>query len=676
MRSFSIIAALLMFVVPAPHSAHAQGRDTDGGRDTSRATREIDPFDPFDFIGADELFPSSDDEGKTAQQLLEEARVLLSTERLLDGRTKLLKALKKDPTDPEIYSLLAGYYLVHVGHYRLALKYCKRAEELFQEKHGPPPYKERALVAQHAEIIYYLSQIKLNLDNYQGALDELDRFQSLGYMGEWYPGSRAWILMKLGNIKEAIRIARMGILAGLDTGRNLNMLGILLSMDGNPQEALDVFRKAIADEFSQGRLGQPATPLNNAGEVYRELFEEDRAESTFLRATSLPDGCEHILPALNVALLYIEQLKFSTAAQAIDGFESCIAQYPLRNNEEHTALMNLARGRIDLHTGRIDRAIKRLETALQNQQWFGKIGTNENDLVVGATISLAQALERKNNHLRFYRPTTWSEWLTTSTAIAENKVRSWWLFRRARQILISELKDIEDLSIRNTDSLLEYPTLGDVLQGISRTALLRRLDAEREHDQRTPARLYYDAYEGESAGGLLGRGERAELLDSVIEHARPKYDDFLRSHAILLRLREIDPNSQRYRDLAYRVFFTAPALMRNYGVQLPVRMNLTNASWGLRRALRGSAFAETESADSKVCTLTASTDETSGRHTLALSCPANPARNRKIGENTSASTTAPQGNGPQANDGADPNNVVNTFTDAVFREEISNGGNS
>lgn len=613
----------------------------------------IDPFDPFDIWGAEELTGFKDDSNKSAEELLKEGALLLETENLLDARTKLLKALKKDPLDYRIHLMLSSYYLVHVGHYRLAMKYIRRAEELFEKKNGPPPYQRADLEYQHGNILYYISQIRLNLDNYKGALETLDRYNALGYYSDWYPGSRAWILMKLGNIKEAIRIARLGILANSEPGRTLNMLGILLSMNDQPQEAIEVFKKAIASEFSLGSSGQPATPLNNVGEVYREMFQEETAESSFLRATSLKDGCEHVLPALNLTLLYIEQMRYEAAISAMDGFARCVAQFPLRNNEEHAALVHLARGRIDLHTGNIDRAISRFRGALDGTQWFGKIGTNQNDLMVGATISLAQALNRKNNVLRSHRPLSWLEWGSIKRQMVSNQVESWWMMRRARQMLVSELNDIEDLMIRNTDSLLEYPTLGEVLAGYSRGSLGRRLQHQRDIDKRPIAAIYYDAYEAEARRGWFSNNEANAQFESVIQRARPKSDDLLRIHVSLRRMSSLSTTSEMYRDLAYRVFYTAPAELRNYGFKLPVVIDTEGADDALKSAVISGPFLETPGR-SNVCILDGDLKSDGHGYTLKISCPGNTAKNRSL-------------------EGGDYNEVVNKLADALFREEIKNG---
>lgn len=645
---FSVFLSTLALVSTTPLSAQ-----TTPPSETPTGEKILDPFDPFDLGDIDDASGTSD-QNKSAEELLGDAYFLLRSERPLDARTKLLKALQKDPSLYRTHYLLAGYYLVHVGHFRLAMKYIKRTQELFEKKHGAPPYTDRLVQLEHGDILYYLSQIQLSLDNYQGSLNTLDRFQQLGYNSEWYAGARAWVLMKLGRIQEAIKVARAGILAGSEPGRTLNMLGILLSMNGQPQEALDVFRKAIASEFSSGTDGQPATPLNNSGEVYKEIFEDDKAESSFLRATSLPDGCEHVLPSLNLTLMYIDQQKHDAAISTLDSFQRCVAQFPLRNNEEHVALVSLARGRIDLHTGNVDRAIRRFRTALNGTQWFGKIGTNQNDLVVAATISLSQALTRKNNILRTQLAASWSAWAAQKKEIAENAVEAWWLMRRARQILTGELNDLEDLTIRNTDSLLEYPTLGEPLAGLSTSAFANRIQQEQTRDERSSAKLFYQAYLAENSRSFWNSRQSNELLDGVIERSRPRYDDLLKTHASLLRMRTLAPSSPRYRDLAYRIFYTSPAELRNYGLALPVHIK---ASANIRSNILSGPFIEGASEnDGLLCTIAASQANSSGAISIRFSCPGNTAKNRIVED-------------------SDPREVVNKLSEALYREEINNGGN-
>ncbi len=534
-----------------------------------------DPNDPFDL---DQINAASEedlrvDEQKTPDVLMREAEALWDDERYVDARTKLLAALKKAPNDYRIHIMLARYYLANVGHFRLALQYVKQAQKLFAEKFGAPPYASYTTQSQHMVLLYLLSQCRLNLDNYQGALDVLDEFTKLGYYNDWYAGSRAWILMKLGRVQEAIRVAQLGaggILGGGEKGQVLNMLGILYSMSGDRKTSIEIFRRAVAYELSQGKTGQPATPLNNVGEVYKELFDDDKAETSWLRATSLPDGCEHVLPALNLALLYLDQLNLEGAKKAIDNFEGCVAQFPLRNGEEHRALVHLIRGRTDLLAGRVDAAIAHFESALVRKQWFGKIGTSGEDLQAAVTMSLAQALDRKAARQAFFEDLDNRGLIERASESLDLSLRSWWYMRRARQILTETLNSFEDISIRNTDSLLEYPTLGELTRGLPLQVLERRVNEELRVDKREGAAPYYNVYLAERylEAGQVKRAQA--ILGQMLNLIRPRYDNFLRLHVYLLQLASLDSQSEDYTSIANLVFSLNRPSLPNYGFRLPV----------------------------------------------------------------------------------------------------------
>jgi len=513
------------------------------------------------------------DARKSADDLVREAQGLLANERPLDARTKLLKALNKEPKNYKPHMLLGGYYMIHVGHFRLALSYLKQAERLFEATNGKPPYEDILLKDDHARILYLLAETKLNLDNYRGALAALDAYATY-YSGGWYPGSRAWVLMKLGRVEEATRIARLGILMGSEPGRTLNILGILLSMQNQRQESLAVFNEAITYEYALGSVGQPATPLNNSGEVYREIFEEDKAEGSWLKAVALPDGCEHVLPSLNLSNLYIEQLKFDRATWAIINFIDCNRQFPLRNGEEHRALVHMARGRIALHTGNIDEALSHLEAATERQQWFGKIGTNPNDLKAATTISLAQALKASNNYLDLKITKTPWEWLAIQRQKVANSIRSWWLKRRALQVLSEDLNDFEDLYVRSTDSMLEYHTLGDVLESIPPNTLAERTKRRTITDNRPGAKAYYKAYLGQNNLAHSNRAEGLKLIDEALSESREKEDAGLRAQLLGLKLQHSKQGSKEYARLAEELFNLAPAELINKELKLPVNLEL------------------------------------------------------------------------------------------------------
>lgn len=537
--------------------------------------RVDDPLDPNDYPYLEEQLEA--DEDKTADQLIQEAELLFVEERLLDARTKLLLALKKDPKNYQAYSMLAGYYLIHVGHFKLALRYIKQAQKIFEEEFGPPPYTDLFLQSTHAHHLHLLSQARLNLDDYKGALKALDDYEAYGYYQSWYPGSRAWVLMKNGNLDEAIRVSRMGLMAGAEPGRTLNILGILLSMTGERQASLDVFKQAIQTEYALGSMGQPATPLNNSGEVYREIFQENDAEKSWVQATSLPDGCEHVLPALNLATVRMERLDFKSAEQALTNFESCVAQYPLRNGEEHRALVHLAQGRIDVQTGYVDRGIEHLRAAMKRQQWFGKIGTDVEDLQAGVLSSLSYALKAKaRRDLLTQAPDSGvidsvSTWLSAM----KDRTEAWWLGRRVVKLFIDKLNNGEDFYVRNTDSMLEYSYLGTTLSQIPTRTLEKRLAIEKAEDERGPAANFYEAYLAEN---MLERGDTQEGLDrlrAVKKRLRLPADAAIKMHVALTIARNIRESSAEYRDLVEEAFVLDRASIPNYGVKLPVNFSST-----------------------------------------------------------------------------------------------------
>lgn len=537
------------------------------------------------------LLAQNDDANKSAIELLYEAYDLQASGRLLDYRTKLQKALKVDPKEIRVHMSLADYYLRHVGHFRLALKYTKAAERILYQEYGKPPYFYKYTQALHADILSLLSQSRLNLDDYQGALDALREFKKLKYPGDWVSSSEAWILLKLNKIEEAIKIVEINLKKNPDNfGNNSNVLGILYSMVGKRRESIEVLKKSIDYEFSKGISGNPATPLNNIGEVYKEIFLEDKSEESFSRATKLPDGCEHVLPSLNMALIRISQLRFLEAEESLKEFEACFSQFPLRNGEEHKALLQLVRARIALHKGDVDYAIDELKIASSRQQWFGKIGTTVNDFKAATYSTFGRALEIKNNQLKFKIHDSIGSYLKTISKRIENKFKSYWFHRRARQILSSDLNYFEDLYIRHTDSLLEYPTLADTLNGFRKTTLEKRILREISKDDRTPAKKFYESYLAiRKANSLFGSSDESiKKLKELIKNLRHKKDALLKLELMLALLLNTEKNSENYINLSSTIYQMNKSALYNAGFSLPV--NTSNINLEEAKLLNKSAF--------------------------------------------------------------------------------------
>ncbi|MCB0324686.1 MAG: tetratricopeptide repeat protein [Bdellovibrionales bacterium] len=535
---------------------------------------------------AEESLLSENDASKSFEELLEESKFLLRSGRPIDARAKLQRALKMQPSDYRPHMLLGQYYLFNVAHFKLAYRYLKTAEKHFSRQFGNDLEGTLDLdqAGQHAMLLYLLSEAELNLDKYEESLATLDRFEQL-YWLDWYPGTRAWVLMKLKRIDEAIKVAQAGLMRNADPRRTWNILGILLSVKGNRELSLHAFQQAIQAELSLSGSGMIATPLNNAGEVYREMFQDQYAEGAWLRAVRLPDGCEHILPSLNLANMYIDQLRLFQAERVLKDFEACFAEESIRKDSEHRSLLALARGKIKLLANDLDGSLELLHFASEQEQWFGKIGTNENDVRFAANVALAQALEAEAAVLQDTVYEHFWERLIAYARIPYLRVRAWWLHRKARRIAVEELDDLEDLFIRNTDSMVAYPTLGRALAGFNQRSMTKRIERMIQNDDRPPAHSYYRLYLAEN---LLAHGEvedAAAIFKTELKNFTPR-DRLARAEALakLLTIAEAgrdsilrsESESERTERVAYanELFDLLPSHVRFHNLALPVHGTL------------------------------------------------------------------------------------------------------
>lgn len=524
-----------------------------------------------------EQYDTADSE-KDAETLLIEAIGLLREGKSIDARSKLEYALKKDPNDHRAYLFLGQYYLSDVGHFKLAYSYLKKARSLF-EKNTPTYSAEYDLgfQNQHALLLYLESEAALNLDFYDESLRLLNEYEK-NYQSEWFAGQKAWVLMKLKRNNEAIQVAKKGLVEGADPKRTWNILGILLSLNNERELSLQAFQKAIAYELSMGGIPQVATHLNNSGEVYRELFKDAYAESAWLKALTLSDGCEHILPSVNLSILYTDQLRLFQAEQVLSDFQACYSQKPERKDSEHRTILALARAKIKLLSNQIQEAHTLATIAADDQQWFGKIGTNENDVKFAAWLVLAQIEHMKAQSLRDSASDSIQQSIQNLFQRIAAQSLSWWLHRKAKMYAVRELEDFEDLFIRHTDTMITYPLLGSLLEQFTYSSLKKRLDRMRAEDTREGAKRYYDFFEARKliSDGYMtqGRDIITQILPSLPEHERLLKTEMLsvlvksyieeayffsKNHAIQTHSKEIE-----------EIFSLNPSRLRYYDIPLPV----------------------------------------------------------------------------------------------------------
>ena len=140
-------------------------------------------------------------------------------------------------------------------------------------------------------------------------------------------------------------------------------------------------------------------------------------------------------------------------------------------------------------------------------------------------------------------------------------------------MLAENLNDLEDLYVRSTDSLIEYPTLGRVLSDFPTYLLERKLEIEKKRDDRQPSLAFYKLYLAENLLHHSRKSEGMKLLNDALSTLRPKFDDLLLLHGLMLTLKNIKVDSDEYASIAERAFSLSRASLRNYGLRLPVSSN-------------------------------------------------------------------------------------------------------
>ena len=527
------------------------------------------------------------------ESLLFEAQSLLYSGHPIDARAKLLEAIALKPTEFQPYLLLADYYTRYVGHFRLAYKYAANAEKLFLEQHGPKETLSFAQQNVHTALLYARSEAELNLDWYETSLSTLNEIEASYPLPEWYPGTKAWVLMKLGRTEEAIQTARAGVSAGADPRRTWNILGILLSVSDQRELSLQAFAEAVKGGLAQGSYSFISTPLNNAGEVYKEIFKDAYAESTWKKALSLPGGCEHILTSLNLSILHVEQLRLFQADRDLTDFEKCFAAFSEREDSEHRTLLALARGRIALHKGDASAAERLISVAEGEQQWFGKIGTNQNDVEFASLIALAAAYRAKAAALLDRAESGYWQEAVNRVESSVLRLKAWWMERRIRRFAVEELNDFEDLYIRHTDTMLEYPTLGSAIAGYGYGALQARIEKLSGKDSREAADGLYQLYLAEAALGDSKPAAAEKHLLSA-EKALREFDRLAIAKLLALKVRLHhakrglfeDGSDNEVQRLKEELFSVHPPLLRFEDLSLPVYMRI-------ERTAEFSEYAET-----------------------------------------------------------------------------------
>jgi len=153
----------------------------------------------------------------------------------------------------------------------------------------------------------------------------------------------------------------------------------------------------------------------------------------------------------------------------------------------------------------------------------------------------------------------------------------------------------------------------------------------------------------ESALGWWTRSSGLETIDRMLKILRPKYDDLLKIHLLLLKLKYLETSQSEYKEIAYMIFQLYPAQLRNSGFRLPVDINGTERN--LINELNKGPFVSSPGSE---CRITTSGDSETG-FSAKFSCISDSSKTREIGDKEIVQ-------------------VVNRLSDMVFSEEFVEAG--
>ncbi|MCS6893052.1 MAG: hypothetical protein NZO16_00545 [Deltaproteobacteria bacterium] len=422
---------------------------------------------------------------QTPDMEVDKARTELKQGLFIDARDRLLNILKTDPNFLPAIILLMDYYAYYVSDPDEVLKYVDRAKKALT-------YNSILLRSEYEDaIIQHEYNAYSQKNQYEKALSILNSLEKRRYLPTWYASSKAWILFKLGRYDEAYSVIDKVADSFIELPNILNIRGILHGVRGDWEGAIADLKKAS----DIGRLigDVDLAPVNNLGEVYEEIFQENLAIQLYEEAIRGDKDCFGLLSYINLSLLYLDFLDVKSSTRVIQSYKKCVASFPFKSLKAYISLTNLVTARIEYIRGNFEEARRLSKWILDYEQQLGSIGTDVWDLKVAAiqTLLLAnQALKAIQN----YRVSSFTEKLKSFILKIRLFVENFLYRKELIRIMRTKLRNFEDLKIRNTDSFLFYPFLGFELVNWPSKTTMSLLINQKKRDSRELAGQYYDLY--------------------------------------------------------------------------------------------------------------------------------------------------------------------------------------
>ena len=247
----------------------------------------------------------------------ERANSFLVKSKYVKAREIGEKMLREDPNSFEAQTILGRVHLHGEGNPGKARYYLEKAHKGLLQVY-PQPNSREAPWRCYADILWNLRQAAMDLEDYQGALDWLEEYDSR------FPPARphlaGWPLMKMGRIEDAREKMKQGLARARKSPEAynsiLNTMGAVEYESGDTQASYG-YCLQILDRVEHGKGAIDAVFYTNAAESARDLLKLDEAEKHLLKATKYLGRYTYATPWLDLAALYLGQGRQPEAIQAL-----------------------------------------------------------------------------------------------------------------------------------------------------------------------------------------------------------------------------------------------------------------------------------------------------------------------------------------------------------------------
>ena len=499
-------------------------------------------------------------------------------------------------------SMYAHYVLGRVMHdaegtLPNAMAHLGRARELYEQRYPPSTRPPDAPWRFHQELLYAISWLAQEMEEFDYQLQVLDFHDSL--YSPMATGEHAWPLMRLGRLDEARSYGRKAADSKKAWQRSIG-LNALCAIEGKAQQR-DPYYKACLAALDNARKEEANTPAIDTEHESRLAVHAYNATLGALAALS-PDEAEKVAlegtkrlsftpanPWRLLTLLYANQGRVSDAIAAMREMQSWRRRQPPNIRAQDRAETDAAIATVFLLAAEAERGLRLVDLAIEQPDRRGLTSSTPEQAMGGHSL-LRRALRRTQRELERERA-VWGGGSGTTTGITAG-VESWAQNFADEERIIHVMSD-EDILVSTFRPYLSggldgVPTwlLGDLVKVLGPGVVAVALDDARKQDPQPTLVPYFDALECEVA---VERGDEEDAIALARKalDTLPKTEALLKARIAALGFKVANDEGQGPLAMSFleQAVQLDPSVFRRLGLQIPVHLgNLPAGELGQRLA--------------------------------------------------------------------------------------------